>query len=133
MINKNFILGMLFTIVIGFWAPAALWTWDTPLKIPWNILLADDWNDMVAYIKSWIRVGPNNSSSDVYLWTEGNVWIWTMQPKADLEVDWIIKTTPTTDRACSADTKGGIFFDDDDDQFYWCDWVNWIPLNTVYQ
>ncbi len=60
----------------------------------------------------------------------GNVGIGTTAPGAKLEVDGIIKTKERSSATCNETTKGGIYYDSDDNHFYGCNGSNWVQLDN---
>ena len=48
----------------------------------------------------------------------------------NLEVDGIIKSTPTSSRTCNSNSEGGFFYDSDDNHFYGCNSTSWVQLDN---
>lgn len=82
---------------------------------------ADVGNDGLAFRDLWLT---RNAL------IAGNVGIGTTTPAAKLDVEGIIKTAPRSTATCDANTKGGIYFDSDDNHFYGCNGTSWVQLDN---
>ena len=60
---------------------------------------------------------------------EGKVGIKVSNPKAEFEVDGMIRVLPRSSATCDNDHKGGIYYDKNSKHFYTCNGTNWVQLD----
>ena len=120
------------------------WSWVEKLEVNWKAkiwidYLSLDSIDLIWWIKmNWTRIW---WISNYWLWiiwqnwgifisTWWNIWVWTDNPKAKLDVDWYIKVWIWIDPSdCDDNIKWAIRFNEDIEKFQWCFAGDWHDLN----
>jgi len=70
------------------------------------------------------------SDTNLYVTVPGNVGIGTQTPRAKLEVDDMLRLTPSTyPKTCLPDLEGSIYYDDFYNEYCYCDGNNWQQLD----
>jgi len=60
---------------------------------------------------------------------EGKVGVKVSDPKAEFEVDGMIRVLPRSSAVCDSDHEGGIYYDKNSKHFYTCNGTNWVQLD----
>ena len=61
---------------------------------------------------------------------EGKVGIKVSNPKAEFEVDGMIRVLPRSGAVCNSQYEGAIYYDADDQHLYGCNGTSWVQLDN---